>query len=100
MSHCVTDSFQYFIDQLDIHKYMVKIEYTVTIMIMFGLSDAGVSGNDFLTFGNGNGNGSTHSQTLETGTGMKNYIPNFWEREWKFHSRILGMGMRRCYSRE
>ena len=55
---------------------------------------AGVSGNDFLTFGNGNGNGSTHSQTLGTGTGMKNCIPNFWEREreWKFHSQFLGTG--------
>ena len=46
-----------------------------------GDQDAGVSGNDFWTFGNGNGNGSTHSQTLGTGTGMKNCIPNFWERE-------------------
>ena len=42
---------------------------------------AGVSGNDFWTFGNGNGNGSAHSQTLGTGTGMINCIPNFWERE-------------------
>ena len=61
-------------------------------------SEAGVSGNDFWTFGNGNG--SAHSQTL--GTGMRNFIPNFWEREreWKFHSRISGPGMRCCYSRE
>ena len=44
---------------------------------------AGVSGNDFWTFGNGNGNGSAHSQTLGTGTGMINCIPNFWEREWE-----------------
>ena len=72
------------------------------------MSNTGVSGNDFWSFGNGNG--SAHSQTL--GTRMKNFnpnfwererensIPNFWEREWKFHSRILGTGMRRCYSRE
>ena len=53
---------------------------------------AGVSRNDFWTFGNGNGNGSAHSQTLGTGTGMINCIPNFWEREWKFHSQFLGMG--------
>ena len=55
---------------------------------------SGVSGNDFWTFGNGNGNGSAHSQTLGTGTGMKNCIPNFWEREreWKFHSQFLGTG--------
>ena len=75
-------------------------------------SGSGVSGNDFWSFGNGNGNGSAHSQTLGTGTGMKNFIPNFWEREqeksipnfWerelKFHSRISGMGMRHCYSRD
>ena len=58
------------------------------------INESGVSGNDFLTFGNGNGNGSTHSQTLGTGTGMKNCIPNFWEREreWKFHSHFLGTG--------
>ena len=55
----------------------------------------GVSGNDFLTFGNGNWNGSAHSQTLRTGMGMKisfpifgngngngKSIPEFWEREW------------------
>ena len=56
--------------------------------------EAGVSGNDFWTFGNGNGNGSAHSQTLGTGTGMINCIPNFWEREreWKFHSQFLGTG--------
>ena len=55
---------------------------------------SGVSGNDFWTFGNGNGNGSAHSQTLGTGMGMKNCIPNFWEREreWKVHSQILGTG--------
>ena len=47
--------------------------------------EAGVSMNDFRTFGNGNG--SAHSQTL--GTGMKNCIPNFWEREWIFHSQFL-----------
>ena len=41
----------------------------------------GVSGNGFFDFGNGNGNCSTHSQILGTGTGMKNSIPNFWERE-------------------
>ena len=51
---------------------------------------SGVSGNDFRTFGNGNGNGSAHSQTL--GTGMKNCIPIFWEREWIFHSLFLGSG--------
>ena len=33
----------------------------------------GVSGNDFWSFGNGNG--SAHSQTLGTGPGMKNFMP-------------------------
>ena len=53
---------------------------------------SGVSGNDFWTFGNGNGNDKLHSQLL--GTGMKipfltlgnrngngNSIPNFREPE-------------------
>ena len=76
---------------------------------------SGVSGNDFWTFGNGNGNDKLHSQLLGTGTGMKisfpifgngngngNSIPEFWERERekKFNSHILGTGMSRCYSRE
>ena len=58
-------------------------------------SEAGVSGNDFWTFGNGNGNGSAHSQTLGTGMGMRNFIPNFWEREreCKFHSQFSGTGI-------
>ena len=42
---------------------------------------AGVSGNDFWIFENGNG--SAYSQLLGTGTGMKNSIPNFREREWE-----------------
>ena len=34
------------------------------------------------------------------GTGMENYIPEFWEREWKTHSQTLGTGMGGLYSRE
>ena len=52
--------------------------------------------------GNGNGNTKLHSQILGTGTGMKNSIPNFWEREreWKNHSQFSGTGMGGRYSRE
>ena len=37
----------------------------------------GVSGNDFLDFGNGNRNSSAHPQILWTGMGMKIAFPTF-----------------------
>ena len=62
------------------------------------LCQAGVSGNAFWIFGNGNGNCLSHFHIL--GTGMINRIPNFCEREQNgnFHSRLLEKGMRYCYS--
>ena len=57
-------------------------------------SRVGVSGNDFLDFGNGNGNSSAHSQIL--GMGMKIAFPIFGNGNGneKLHSRYLGTGMR------
>ena len=57
----------------------------------------GMSGNDFFTFGIGNGkwpslfpifrigsgNKKYNSQILGLGMGMKNQIPNFWDWEWE-----------------
>ena len=47
---------------------------------MFWLQ-AGMSGNDFCTFGNGNGNYKYCSQHLGTGTGFRNTVPNIREQE-------------------
>ena len=57
--------------------------------------EAGVSGNDFWTFGNGNGNGSNHSRNLGSGTGMEIVFPIFANASGneKMHSQILGTGM-------
>ena len=43
-------------------------------------------------------NGKLHPQILRTG--MKNTIPNFWERELKNPSKFSGTGMGGWYSRE
>ena len=53
----------------------------------------------FPHFGNGNGNEKLHSQLLGMGTGMRNRIPDIWQREWDLHSRLLGTEMRHWYSR-
>ena len=42
---------------------------------------AGMSGNDFCEFGNGNGNQKYCSQLSGTGTGIRNTVPNI--REWE-----------------
>ena len=42
---------------------------------------AGMSGNDFCAFGNGNGNKKYFSQNLGMGTGNRNTVPNIRERD-------------------
>ena len=71
------------------------INCTAAIYVIFKFSkvrDTGVSGNDFWSFGNGNGNGSAHSQTKGNGNEKFNFQLLGTGTE-KFHSQFLGTGM-------